>query len=95
MMPSSSAPASAAPARRRCWRDTRRVLVEAHDVVGGCAHSFARGGYTRQRPEPVGGLRAALDLPLRRGLDAIGRDVDWVQYDGWGLHDLKAKKDGA
>ena len=26
--------------------DRRVLLVEAHDVVGGCAHSFDRGGYT-------------------------------------------------
>ena len=46
----------------------------------------------RQRPEPVGGLRAAVDVPLRQVFDAYreGRRLD--QYDGWGLHDLKAKK---
>jgi phytoene dehydrogenase-like protein len=74
--------------------DRRVLLVEAHDVVGGCAHSFARGGgYTCDSgPSLWAGCAQPSTSPLRQVLDAIGRDVDWVQYDGWGLHDLKADK---
>ena len=73
--------------------DRRVLLVEAHDVVGGCAHSFDRGGYTCDSgPSLWAGCAQPSTSPLRQVFDAIGRDVDWVQYDGWGLHDLKADK---
>ncbi len=73
--------------------DRRVLLVEAHDVVGGCAHSFDRGGYTCDSgPSLWAGCVQPSTSPLRQVFDAIGRDVDWIQYDGWGLHDLKADK---
>lgn len=67
------------------------LLVEAHDVVGGCAHAFDRQGFTCDSgPSLWAGCAQPSTSPLRQVLDACGVDVQWVQYDGWGLHDLKA-----
>jgi len=68
------------------------LVVEAHDAVGGCAHSFERGGYTLDSgPSLWAGCSAPSTSPLRQVLDAVGADVDWVTYDGWAVHDLRAR----
>lgn len=73
--------------------DRKVLLVEAHDVVGGCAHAFDRQGFTCDSgPSLWAGCAQPSTSPLRQVLDACGVDVKWVQYDGWGLHDLKAQK---
>ena len=64
-------------------------LLESHEHVGGCAHGFKRGGYTLDSgPSLWAGCAVPSTSPLRQVLDAVGVDVDWVAYDGWGVHDL-------
>ena len=69
------------------------LLVEAHEHLGGCAHSFSRGGYTLDSgPSLWAGCSAPSTSPLRQVLDAVGAETEWVTYDGWGVHDLKSSE---
>lgn len=68
----------------------RVVVLEAHSVCGGCAHSFRRqapggGSYLFDS-----GPSILTDMgprnPLRQVLDYVGaEDIDWLHYDGWGM----------
>lgn len=69
------------------------VVLEAHSLLGGAAHSFTRpGGYTFDSgPSLFSGLAPAVPgappstNPLRNVLDAIGVSVPVVTYNSWGL----------
>ena len=69
----------------------RVVVLESHEHVGGCAHGFRRGAYTLDSgPSLWAGCSVPSTSPLRQVMDAVGAEVDWVTYDGWGVHDLRA-----
>jgi len=69
------------------------VVLEAHSLLGGAAHSFTRpGGYTFDSgPSLFSGLSPAppdaapSTNPLRNVLDAVGVTVPVVAYNEWGL----------
>ncbi|OSX68621.1 hypothetical protein BU14_2485s0002, partial [Porphyra umbilicalis] len=69
------------------------VVLEAHSLLGGAAHSFTRpGGYTFDSgPSLFSGLSPAppgappSTNPLRNVLDAVGVAVPVVAYNEWGL----------
>ncbi|CAE7443062.1 Retsat [Symbiodinium necroappetens] len=70
----------------------RRVLVlEAHSVLGGCAHSFKRkapgGGEYLFDSGPSILTDMGKRNPLRVVMDYVGasQDVEWIYYDGWGM----------
>lgn len=62
------------------------VVCESHAIAGGAAHGFERNGYTFDSgPSLYSGLSyRPSPNPLRQVLDAIGEDLDWVNYDCWG-----------
>ena len=62
------------------------VVCESHSIPGGAAHAFQRDGYTFDSgPSLYSGLSySPSPNPLRQVLDAIGEDVEWVNYDRWG-----------
>lgn len=67
----------------------RVCVLESHDVVGGCAHGFERGGYKLDAgPSLWAGCSVPSTNPLRQVLDAVGAETRWVSYDGWGCHDV-------
>lgn len=78
------------------------LCLEAHDTVGGVAHSFDR--YTSASkdvpfrfdsgPSLISGLSQKGTNPLRQLLDAVGTidEIDWVTYDGWVVHDYSDGK---
>lgn len=70
----------------------RKVLVvEAHSVCGGCAHSFTRKAPGGGQYIFDSGPSILTDMgprnPLRLVLDYVGASeyVEWIHYDGWGM----------
>lgn len=70
----------------------RKVLVvEAHSVCGGCAHSFTRKAPGGGEYIFDSGPSILTDMgprnPLRLVLDYVGASeyVEWIHYDGWGM----------
>ena len=64
------------------------LLIEAHSIPGGCAHSFNSKGFTFDSgPSLWSGLSRKSNNPLRQVLDAIGEadSITWKKYDGWGM----------
>ncbi|KAJ8611559.1 hypothetical protein CTAYLR_010180 [Chrysophaeum taylorii] len=65
------------------------VVCESHDVVGGCAHAFRRGKYVLDSgPSLWAGCSVPSTNPLRQVMDAVGCEVEWTTYDGWGMHEV-------
>ena len=64
------------------------LVCESHSIPGGAAHSFQRQGYTFDSgPSLYSGLSySPSSNPLRQVLDAIGEDIEWLNYDAWGCH---------
>lgn len=62
------------------------TVCESHSLPGGAAHGFERSGFKFDSgPSLYSGLSySPSPNPLRQVLDAIGEDVDWVNYDTWG-----------
>ncbi|MCM1981278.1 phytoene desaturase family protein [Lyngbya confervoides] len=62
------------------------LVCESHALPGGAAHAFQRQGYCFDSgPSLYSGLSySPSSNPLRQVLDAIGEDLDWVNYDAWG-----------
>jgi len=75
----------------------KTLCLEAHDVPGGCAHSFDRYSSASKNvpfrfdagPSLISGLSKKSLNPLRQLLDAVGvaDEIDWHTYDGWVVHD--------
>ena len=63
------------------------LVVEAHSIPGGCAHSFDRNGYTFDSgPSLWSGCATSSPNPMRQVLDAVGESPEWVQYGGWCMY---------
>lgn len=66
----------------------RVTVCESHSIPGGAAHSFERNGFKFDSgPSLYSGLSSSPSTnPLRHVLDAIGEDLDWVNYNTWGVY---------
>ncbi len=66
----------------------RVTVCESHSIPGGAAHSFERNGFKFDSgPSLYSGLSYSPSTnPLRHVLDAIGEDLEWVNYDTWGVY---------
>ena len=62
------------------------TVCESHTIPGGAAHAFERNGFKFDSgPSLYSGLSYSPSAnPLRQVLDAIGEDLQWVNYDTWG-----------
>ncbi|MDJ0705616.1 MAG: NAD(P)/FAD-dependent oxidoreductase [Leptolyngbyaceae cyanobacterium MO_188.B28] len=62
------------------------TVCESHTIPGGAAHAFERDGFKFDSgPSLYSGLSySPSSNPLRQVLDAIGEDLEWVNYDTWG-----------
>ena len=75
----------------------KTLCLEAHDIAGGCAHSFNRYSTASKDipfrfdagPSLMSGLSKKSLNPLRQLMDAVGvaEEIDWHTYDGWVVHD--------
>lgn len=63
----------------------RVTICESHSLPGGAAHSFERQGFKFDSgPSLYSGLSYSPSAnPLRQVLDAIGEDLEWVNYHSW------------
>ncbi|ELR98164.1 NAD(P)/FAD-dependent oxidoreductase [Gloeocapsa sp. PCC 73106] len=64
------------------------TVCESHSLPGGAAHSFERNGFKFDSgPSLYSGLSYSPSAnPLRQVLDAIGEDLNWVNYNSWGCY---------
>jgi phytoene dehydrogenase-like protein len=64
------------------------TVCESHAIPGGAAHGFERSGFKFDSgPSLYSGLsKSPSTNPLRHVLDAIGEDLEWVNYDTWGVY---------
>jgi phytoene dehydrogenase-like protein len=66
-------------------------IYESHYLPGGCAHAFNRTASNGEvftfdsGPTILLGCSAPPFNPLRQVLDAVGQEVEWIRYDGWGM----------
>lgn len=62
-------------------------MVESHVHAGGAAHAFVRDGFTFDSgPSLFSGLsQDRSPNPLKHVLDFIGEEVEWLNYDTWGV----------
>ena len=70
----------------------RVTLCEAHYLPGGCAHGFdiksKKGEIFKfdAGPSLWAGMSQPSTNPLRQVMDAVGAEVEWTKYDGWGVY---------
>ncbi len=66
----------------------RVTVCESHSIPGGAAHGFERSGFMFDSgPSLYSGLSQCPSTnPLRHVLDAVEEDVEWVNYDTWGVY---------
>ena len=68
------------------------TICEAHYLPGGCAHGFdiksKKGDVFKfdAGPSLWAGMSQPSTNPLRQVMDAVGAQVEWKQYDGWGVY---------
>jgi len=64
------------------------TVCESHTIPGGAAHSFERNGFKFDSgPSLYSGLSYSPSTnPLRHVLDAIEEDLEWANYDTWGVY---------
>jgi phytoene dehydrogenase-like protein len=64
------------------------TVCESHTIPGGAAHGFDRGGFKFDSgPSLYSGLSHSPSTnPLRHVLDVIEEDLEWVNYDTWGVY---------
>ena len=68
------------------------TICEAHYLPGGCAHGFdiksKKGGIFKfdAGPSLWAGMSQPSTNPLRQVMDAVGAEVEWTKYDGWGVY---------
>ncbi len=66
--------------------------TQAHYLPGGCAHGFdiksKQGGIFKfdAGPSLWAGMSEPSTNPLRQVMDAVGAEVEWKNYDGWGVY---------
>jgi hypothetical protein len=68
-------------------------MCEAHYLPGGCAHGFdikskKDGGVYKfdAGPSLWAGMSQPSTNPLRQVMDAVGANVEWKEYNGWGVY---------
>lgn len=69
--------------------DVGVLVLESHDVVGGCAHTWSRRGFHFESgPSLYSGFCNAKELgscnPLQNIFQIIGEEPEWISYDRWG-----------
>jgi len=68
------------------------TVCEAHYLPGGCAHGFdiksKKGEIFKfdAGPSLWAGMSQPSTNPLRQVMDAVGAEVEWKTYDGWGVY---------
>ncbi|CAN0261220.1 unnamed protein product [Pylaiella littoralis] len=63
------------------------TVLESHYLPGGVAHAFDIKGYRFDAgPSLWAGMSEPGTNPLRQILDVLEEEVDWISYDGWGMH---------
>ena len=64
----------------------RVVVLESHDIPGGCAHSWERRGYHFESgPSLYSGFSTDTSPnPLKNIFQIVQEDCDWLTYDRWG-----------
>ena len=68
------------------------TICEAHYLPGGCAHGFdiksKKGEIFKfdAGPSLWAGMSQPSTNPLRQVMDAVGANVEWNRYDGWGVY---------
>ncbi|CAM9114159.1 unnamed protein product [Ectocarpus sp. 13 AM-2016] len=64
------------------------TVLESHYLPGGVAHAFDIEGYRSfdAGPSLWAGMSEPGTNPLRQILDVLEEEVDWISYDGWGMH---------
>eukprot|EP00903_Cladosiphon_okamuranus_P011352 g10700.t1 len=63
------------------------TVLESHYLPGGVAHAFDIEGYRFDAgPSLWAGMSEPGTNPLRQILDVLEEEVDWISYDGWGMH---------
>ncbi|CAM9776710.1 unnamed protein product [Scytosiphon promiscuus] len=63
------------------------TVLESHYLPGGVAHAFDIKGYRFDAgPSLWAGMSEPGTNPLRQILDILEEEVDWISYDGWGMH---------
>jgi phytoene dehydrogenase-like protein len=73
-------------------------IYESHYIPGGCAHAFDRVTSNNtvftfdSGPTIVLGCSRPPFNPLRQVLDAVGQNIDWIPYDGWGMIENPGKE---
>lgn len=62
------------------------VVIESHDVPGGCAHGWERLGYHFESgPSLYSGFSIPLSPnPLKNVFQIIQEEPEWITYDRWG-----------
>ena len=74
------------------------AVYESHYLAGGCAHAFDRKSKDGlsfkfdSGPTILLGCSAPPFSALRQVLDAVGQQVDWIRYDGWGMIERPSSK---
>ena len=66
--------------------DVKVKVLESHDAVGGCAHSWTRRGFHFESgPSLYSGFSIdASPNPLKNVFQIIGEEPEWITYDRWG-----------
>ncbi|CAM9978184.1 unnamed protein product, partial [Hapterophycus canaliculatus] len=63
------------------------TVLESHYLPGGVAHAFDIKGYRFDAgPSLWAGMSEPGTNPLRQILDILEEEVDWISYNGWGMH---------
>jgi phytoene dehydrogenase-like protein len=65
------------------------MVLESHDVAGGCAHTWTRRGYHFESgPSLYSGFYNAKEIgscnPLQNIFQITGEEPEWISYDRWG-----------
>jgi len=74
------------------------AIFESHYLAGGCAHAFDRKSKSGETftfdsgPTILLGCSEKPYSALRQVLDAVGQQVDWIRYDGWGMIENPTKE---
>jgi phytoene dehydrogenase-like protein len=79
---------SAAAMLSQCYK-YKVLVLESHYLLGGCAHSFERGGFKFDAgPSLWNGMNSKPYNPLREVMEivGVGDKVQYADYDGWVMH---------
>lgn len=79
---------SAAAMLSQCYK-YKVLVLESHYLLGGCAHTFERGGFKFDAgPSLWNGMATKPYNPLREVMEIVGAGdrVQYSYYDGWVMH---------